>query len=204
MIRKTVRWACEARPHLEVVGEATDGAEALALCESLDPDVVVLDLGLPNVHGLEVARQIRRTEDGPKILILTGLDDSHALFESMRVQVEGYLEKSEALDNIGELIEEVAAGKQVITSEQQQIAITHLGDLIKSARQASRIHAVVTDREMQVVELISQAMTTHQMAKSLGLSERTIESHISKLYKKLGAKNRVEAIAKAKKLGLIQ
>jgi DNA-binding NarL/FixJ family response regulator len=203
MVRQTVRWACEARPNLEVVGEAIDGAEALAMTADLKPDVIVLDLGLPNIDGLEVARRLRLEEHVPKILVLTGRDDSKDLFESMRVQVEGYLDKSDAFDNIGELIEEVAGGRQLITSAQQQIAISHLGDLIRSARQSSKINAVVTDRELEVIKLIAEALTTHQMATRLGLSERTVESHISKLYKKLDAKNRVEAISKATKLGLL-
>ena len=204
MVRKTVRWACEARAGLQVVGEATDGEEALAMTASLKPDVVVLDLGLPNIDGFEVARRIRQVEGGPKILVLTGRDDSEALFESMRAQVEGYLDKSDAFENIGELIEEVASGKQLITAQQQQIAISHLGDLIRSTRQSSNATATVTDREKQVLQLIGEALTTHQMAKRLGLSERTVESHISKLYKRLDARNRVEALAKARKLGLIE
>jgi DNA-binding NarL/FixJ family response regulator len=203
MVRQTVRWACEARPTLEVVGEAIDGTEALAMTADLKPDVVVLDLGLPNVDGLEVARRLRSTDHVPKILVLTGRDDSKDLFESMRVQVEGYLDKSDAFDNIGELIEEVAAGRQLITAAQQQIAISHLGDLIRSARKSSQINSVVTERELEVVKLIAEALTTHQMATRLGLSERTVESHISKLYKKLDARNRVEAISKATKLGLL-
>lgn len=203
MVRKIVRWACDSRPALEVVGEARTGEEALQLALDCDPDIVVLDLSLPEMGGLEVARRLREKGGGPRILVLTGSDDSQALFESMRIQVDGYLNKSGALENIGELIEEVAGGRQAITQEQEQIAISHLGDLIRNVRESSRVGALLTERELEVMNLISQALTTHQMAKRLGLSERTVESHISKLYKKLGARNRVEVLAKATKLGLI-
>jgi DNA-binding NarL/FixJ family response regulator len=203
MVRKIVRWACDARPNLEVVGEATDGHEALEMAAKLCPDIVVLDLLLPKMDGFEVARRLREGERCPRILVLTGSDDSHALFDSMRVQVDGFLDKSGALEDIGELIEEVAGGRYGITSEQEQIAISHLGDLIRSTRESSRIGALLTQRELQVVQLICEALTTHQMARRLGLSERTVESHISNLYKKLKARNRVEAIARAQKLGLV-
>jgi DNA-binding NarL/FixJ family response regulator len=203
MVRKVVRWACEGRPALSVLGEATDGNEALELCASLKPDIVVLDLGLPGLDGIEVAKRLRQTSPAPRILVLTGNDDAASLFDSMRAQVDGYLEKSGALENIGELIEQVAGGQQAITSEQEQVAISRLGDLVRNVRESSRVGALLTDRELEVAGLIAEALTTHQMARRLGLSERTVESHISNLYKKLGAKNRVEAIGKAQRLGLI-
>jgi DNA-binding NarL/FixJ family response regulator len=203
MVRQVVRWACEAHPGLEVAGEATNGREALELAAALAPDIVVLDLVLPEMGGIEVARHLRQMSPRPRVLVLTGSDDSMALFDSMRAQVDGFLDKSGALENIGELIEQVAAGRPAITTQQEHIAIGHLGDLLRNVRESSRVGALLTERELEVATLIAEALTTHQMATRLGLSERTVESHIANLYKKLGAKNRVEAISKARRLGLI-
>lgn len=203
MLRAIIRMACEERASLKVVGEASDGEEAVELCRQEKPDVIVLDLGLPRLDGLDVIRRIRGEGHDPRVLVLTGSDDPKHLYDSIRERVAGYLDKGAALEKIGELIEEVARGESLITEQQQQIAISQLGTLIKDLRQGEKITALLTPREIEVLHAIAEGSSTVQMARRFGVSPRTIESHISKLYRKLGANNRLAALSKARSLGLL-
>jgi DNA-binding NarL/FixJ family response regulator len=203
MLRKIVRLSCDELPNLEVVGEAADGTAALALVTETRPDVVVLDLGLPGMSGLEVARHIKSEAPETKILILSGRIDQESLLDSMRAEVDGYLEKTSRIESIAHAIEAVARGRNLFTDEQERLAYGQLRTMVRRAREISRVEAKLTPREVEVLQLISEGMTTRQMATRLSMSQRTVESHISKLYRKMGVGSRVQAVAKASELGLL-
>ena len=204
MLRKIVRLSCDELPNLQVVGEAADGPAALEAFAKHRPDVVVLDVGMPGMSGLEVARQIKR--DGPetKVLILSGRIDQDSLLGSMRAEVDGYLEKSSRIESIAHAIEAVARGRSLFTDEQEKLAYGQLRTMVRRAREMSRVEAKLTPREIEVLQLISEGLTTRQMAGRLTMSQRTVESHISKLYRKMGVRSRVQAVAKASELGLLE
>jgi DNA-binding NarL/FixJ family response regulator len=205
VLRGVVRLACEHTPGLALAGEVGTGEEAVEACRTLTPDVVVLDLSLPGrLQGLDVARTVRAEGTAARILVLTGRTDEQALFDAIRAGADGYLEKTAGVRFIADALHRVGRGERVFTPEQERIAVAELGRMARQARQSSDVRAVLTDRELQILELVSQGLTVKQVASRIGLSPRTVETHIAKLYRKLGVRNRVQAVSKAAALGLIE
>jgi DNA-binding NarL/FixJ family response regulator len=204
MLRRIVEMACEDRASLELVGEAGDGPQAVEAVLEHRPDVLVLDLALPHFDGFEVARRVKQEAAATKILVLTARDDARALFDSMRADVEGFLDKSSDMDEIADAIERIASGERAFTAEQERDALDQLGPFLKRARESSRVAGTLTERELEVLLLIREGLTTRQMATRLHVSQRTIESHIEKLYRKLGVNSRVQAAARAAELGIFE
>jgi DNA-binding NarL/FixJ family response regulator len=205
VVRGIIRLACEHSADLAVVGEVEDGERALEVCREVSPDVIVLDLTLPGVlQGLDVARRLRAEGSAARILVLTGRTDDRSLFDSIRAGADGFLEKTAGVRFIGEALSRVAAGERVFTRSQERVAVRELGLMARRVRASSGAEAIVTPRELEILELVSLGLTVKQVAKRLGLSPRTVEAHIAKLYRKLGVANRVQAMSRAVSLGLIK
>lgn len=205
VIRGVIRLACEHSSSLELVGECVDGASALEACRTLLPDVLLLDLSLPGeIQGFDIARQIRAEALPIRILVLTGRSDELAVFDSIRAGVDGYLEKTAGVRFVAEALERVSHGERVFTPGQERVAIAELGRLARRARESSGVRAHLTARELEILEHVSGGLTMKQVASRLGLSPRTVEAHLAKLYRKLGARNRVQALSRAASLGLIE
>ncbi len=204
VIRGVIRLACEHAFGLKVIGEVETGEEALERCHADPPDVIVLDLALPGrVQGLDVARQLRAEGHPAKILVLTGLTDEHVLFESIRAGVDGYLEKTAGVRFVADALWRVARGERVFSRDQERVAVAELGRLARLTRAASGAQQVLSDREIEILDLVATGLTVKQVGSRLRLSPRTVETHLSKLYRKLGARNRVQALSRAAGLGLI-
>jgi len=204
LLRDAVRMACEEDSRIQVVGEAGNGNAALDACARLQPDVLVLDVGLPGIDGFEVARRLKEQGSAVRILILTGMEDPSAVFESRRIGVDAFVEKQGTISDLPGAIRAVADGEWAFSPDQERRANQHLAALIKWARETSRAISSLTPRELDVLRLISGGVTTRQTAARLKLSQRTVESHISKLYSKLGVRTRVQAVVQASRLGLLE
>ena len=206
VVRDIVKMACDAALGIEVVGEAQDGESALDLCRELRPDVLVLDIVLPGIDGFEVARRLSADGQGPapKVLVISGRTDGEALFTARRLGLAGYLPKTVFVQHVAEAIEMIADGGTVYTDEQERLAVQSLGMMVARLREASRVTAAVSERELEVLRLVAQSLSNRQIARRLGVSRKTVESHISNLYRKVGAKTRVEAVARALALGLVE
>jgi len=204
VLRNVIRTACGASQHLEVAAEVASGREALDACRFLFPDLVLIDVSLPDMSGLEVARRLRREVPRPKILVLSGRTDDETLFESIRVGVDGYLEKTAGVQQVVAALERLAAGERLITPEQERSAIEELGRLVRRAREASDIVPSIAPREIEILGHLGSGLTIRQVANRLGVSTRTVEARVAKLYRKLDVSNRVQALAKAADLGLIE
>ena len=204
LLRSVIRIACEQTPGLEMVGELDDGSSALEACRELAPDVILLDLSLPGeVQGLDLARAIRAEGLPIRILILTARTDREALFESVIVGVEGYLEKASGVRVIADALSRVAGGERVFTQAQMRGAAAELGRRAKQARETGA-SANLSAREIEVLEHAARGFTVGQVARRLELSPRTVETHLGNAYRKLGVGNRVQALARASELGLIR
>ena len=201
ILRHVVSIACAATAGLEVVGEAENGEEGLALCERLAPDLVVLDLTLPGMGGLEVATRLRESRSPSRVLIFTAREDGETVLAAMRSGVHGFLAKSAAIDDVTSAMVAVARGEPVFPPEHERAAVQELGRLARAARTAS---PTLTRREITILQLLADGLTLRQVGTSLGISHRTVESHITKLYRKLGVKTRVQAMAQGASLGLIE
>jgi DNA-binding NarL/FixJ family response regulator len=203
VLRGAIRLACEASSALEVVGEETNGEAAVDACLSLEPDVLVVDPNLPGIDGLEVVRRLRAAGSRVKIVVLAARSDEQALFESIRAGVDGYLEKTTGVRTIADALARVAAGERLLTRDQERVAFEGLGRLARRTREASGLGTSVTPRELEILGYASYGLTMKQIANRLGLSPRTVETHLAKLYRKLGVRNRVQAVSRASALGLI-
>ncbi len=205
VLRGVIRLACEQTPGLAIVGEAASGEEGLEAARALRPDVLVLDLSLPGeLQGLDLARMVREEGVVGRILVLTGRTDERSIFEAMRAGVDGYLEKTSGVRFIADALLRVGAGQRVFTPEQERAALAELGRLAERARRTAEVRTLLTERELEILRLLAEALTVKQVASRLRISPRTVESHIAKLYRKLGARNRVQAVARAKELGLVE
>jgi DNA-binding NarL/FixJ family response regulator len=202
MVRYMLRLAMRGRPGIEIIGEAATGPETLDACRRLQPDVLVLDLVLPGLHGFEVVRRLRREKPWIKILVLTGSDERDAELEAVRLGIDGYVEKNSSADDIVDAIEAVAAGTAVAPRRALGLAASSIGSAtMKDQSRADGRN--LTPREREVLRLIAGGITSRQMASRLNVSLSTIESHIANVYWKLDIRNRVEAAHQAVALGIV-
>ena len=193
-----------SRVCLGMVGELDHASSALEACRELVPDVILLDLALPGeLQGLDLARAIRAEGLPVRILVLTARTDREALFESVIVGVEGYLEKASGVRVIADALSRVAGGERVFTQAQMRGAVAELSRRARHARETGT-PANLSAREIEVLEHAARGFTVGQVARRLELSPRTVETHLGNAYRKLGVSNRVQALARASELGLIR
>lgn len=201
VVRRAVRMSCDALPGLQVVGEAESGSGVLEVCDALRPDVAVLDIALSD--GMDAIRGLNDRQLVDIVIVLTDRTDGPSVMDALRLGVEGYLVKSSALPTVGRQIRRVLDGERVISPEVQRIAVRELGAYVRMAREGSEVRASLTPREHEILMLISRGLTMRQMASRLGISPRTVETHMAKLYRKLDVRTRVQAVSRAVSLGLI-
>jgi DNA-binding NarL/FixJ family response regulator len=203
VLRGVVRMACAATADLEVVAEAADVASALASAAEHEPDVVVLDLELADGDGTEVIRGLQARGSRTRVLVMTDRTHGAAVLECLRLGVHGYVDKSTGIRTIGTAIRRIARDERVVDRQLEQAAVMELGRFARQAREGSEVAASLTRRELEILELISAGHTMRQIATRLGISPRTVETHVAKLYRKLAVRTRVQAVARAAALGLI-
>jgi two-component system nitrate/nitrite response regulator NarL len=203
MVRQLIVAQCESRPELHVVGEAGTGREAVVKSTALHPDVVVMDVGLPDIDGYEAVRRLRAEGSSARVLVLTGQDGPDVLLAAVRERVDGFLEKTSSIDGVAEAVVAVASGKRVFTAEHLRNVQAELALLANRAREVGAASSALTRRERDVLNLLAQGLSTRQMAERLRLSDRTVAAHLSKLYQKLNVRTRVQALREAAARGLV-
>jgi len=191
LLREGTRWILQQEPSIDVVGEAGRGDEAVELVGRLKPDVVLLDLRLPGLPGIDAARQIALVSPHTRILIVTAYDEEDYVLEALQAGAAGYLLKTAPSQELVEAVHAVAAGATVL---QPSVSAA-------LARRWTRADGPgglqLSGREMEVLRLTSQGMANKEMAHRLGLSLRTIEGHLSRTFAKLGVTSRTEAVVQA-------
>lgn len=187
VVREGTRQILERDPAITVVGEAADGIEAVRLAAELRPDVVLLDLALPVLNGIEAARQIRARLEAPYVLLLSAYDDQDYVLAAIEAGASGYLLKSAGAQDVLAAIRAVVRGEIVFHPLLAR-------RLVARARTGSD---VLTERELAVVRLAAGGSANRQIAEALALSIRTVEAHFTSVFNKLGVANRTEAIATA-------
>ncbi len=183
IVRTGIRHVLETEPGFTVVGEASNGAEALALAVELAPDVVVLDISMPGGSGLQTAAELRRRCPDTRILILSMHDNTEYVLESLRAGVHGYLLKDSAAAELGGAIRAVCQGESFFSPPvARQLGAVVRGEL---GGQAGGAVATLTSRERQVLIGVAGGRTNKEIAQELGISHRTVESHRESLMRKL-------------------
>ncbi|HJU57550.1 MAG TPA: response regulator transcription factor [Actinomycetota bacterium] len=205
LLRNVIRMACEQTPGLEVIGELDDGSSALEACEELAPDVVLLDLSFPGEpRGVDLVRAIRGEGLPVRILVVAARTDEDALLESIIAGADGYLEQGFGVRVIADTLSRVAGGERTFTQAQMRGAVAEFGRRATRAREEASEQPSLSAREIEVLEHAARGFTVGQIARRLVLSPRTVETHLGNAYRKLGVRNRVQALARASGLGLIR
>lgn len=199
IVRSGITLLLERQPDIDVIAEASDGAEALKLAVDRRPDVAILDNSMPKLTGLQAAREIKQQAPEVNVLILSMHDDERYLYEALRVGAGGYVLKRAADQDLVRAVRAVNDGEPFLTDDAQRSLVK---SWIESGEEAPRDK--LTDRELEVVKLIAEAHTNKQIAEVLGLSEKTVESHRSNILNKLGMSDRVELVRYAVRRGLIE
>lgn len=203
VIRGVVRLACGAADDLELVGEAASLEEARDVVGSTTPDVVVLDVDLPQGDALGLMRELHDAGFEGRTLILTDRTDGSSVLEALRLGAGGYFGKADGLRQITSAIRRVARGERPVDPRLEQAAVLELGRFARQAREESQVRATLTPREHEVLVMMADGLTMQQIGRRLGISPRTVETHVAKLYRKLAVSTRVQAVARAASIGLI-
>jgi DNA-binding NarL/FixJ family response regulator len=192
----------ERTPDIQVVGEAADGREAVRLAEELEPDVVIMDIGMPLLNGLEAASQIIRANERIGIIILSMYNDESYMLRALNAGAKGYLLKDTADDDVEGAIRSVAIGKPFFSPA---IAQTLLEDYVRLMRErrVQDSYDLLTEREREVLQLLAEGKSNKEVATILDLSPYTIETHRTNLMQKLGLHNTAEIVLYAVRKGII-
>ncbi|HSK54662.1 MAG TPA: response regulator transcription factor [Jiangellales bacterium] len=186
-------------PDVEVVGEAGDGREAVELAATLAPDVVVMDLKLPEVNGIDATREIVARRPATAVLVLTMLEGDDSVFAAMRAGARGYLLKGADRKEIARALETVASGEIVFSSE---IASRVLAWFAAGRDRVPAPFPELTEREREILDLVARGLTNPAIAARLVLSEKTVRNHVSNVFTKLHVADRSAAVARARDAGL--
>lgn len=201
VLRAGLRALLNAEHDLQVLGEAADGQEALAVATELRPDIVLLDLSMPGMNGIEVTRQLKAALPATLVLILTVHEDESLLQEAIRVGASGYIIKRAVESELINAIRAVSRGEMYVHPAMTRALMKDLAPRVVSNTDPLKI---LTRREIEVLRYIAQGHTNRQIADALCLSVRTVESHRANLMSKLNLSSRVELVHYAMEHGLLE
>jgi DNA-binding NarL/FixJ family response regulator len=201
----------DTQPDFTVLGTAADGAEAVRTCQETCPDVVLMDIRMPGMDGIEATRQLTATENGPRVLVLTTFDLDEYVYDALRAGASGFLLKSMALNAILDAIRVVASGDALIAPSVTRRLIADFAATSGPAAPEpdagsaadSRLIAGITDREREVLALVGQGLSNTEIAERLVISAATAKTHVARLFAKLGARDRVHLAIIAFESGLV-
>jgi DNA-binding NarL/FixJ family response regulator len=207
LVRTGFRMILEAEPDLEVVGEAADGAVAVELARRLKPDVILMDIRMPTMDGVEATRRLAGpgSADGARVLILTTFDLDDYVIEALRAGASGFLLKDVPCEDLIDAIRVVAAGDALLAPSVTRRLIDRIAGLMPSADAAAPPALdQLTDRELEVLRQMARGLSNAEIAIELMVSETTIKTHVGRVLMKLGLRDRVQAVVLAYESGLVQ
>ena len=203
IIRQGLRLILETEADFELVGEASDGAEALKLCKKLKPDVVLMDLRMPNMDGLTAIEKLRDEQSEIAVVILTTFNEDELMLRGLQAGARGYLLKDTDRSTLFDTIRAAARGETLLKPE---IMARVLSQKQHSPTHSENTHNTgnLTERELEVLVNIAEGKRSKEIANQLGITERTVKAHLASIYGKLGVDSRAGAIAAAVQLGLLK
>jgi DNA-binding NarL/FixJ family response regulator len=205
LVRSGLRVLIADYPDLEVVGEATTGAEAVQLVRDVSPDVVVMDIRMPGMDGIEATRQITAGPAMTRVLVLTTFDEDDHVYGALRAGASGFVVKDMALDDILAAIRVVAAGDALIApSITRRLIADFVGRPAAAPERSPRPVEGLTEREREVLTLVGRGRSNSEIAEDLFITVATAKSHVSRLFTKLGARDRVQLVITAYEMGLVK
>jgi DNA-binding NarL/FixJ family response regulator len=202
VVREGLNAMISREPDFHVVGEATNGLEAVNKARELKPDVILMDLRMPELDGVEAIRQITISDPNTKFIILTTFSDDEDIFRGIEVGARAYLLKDAPREELFKAIRAVYGGESLI---QPVIATRVLDRFVELTKQAqTKSPEILTDRELEVLQLIAQGSANKEIATKLSISNSTVKTHIASIFQKLNTTDRTEAVTEAIKKGIIR
>jgi DNA-binding NarL/FixJ family response regulator len=202
LVRAGFRMILRAEPEIEVVGEAGHGLEAIELAGALEPDVVLMDLRMPELDGIEATRRIVDGSDGPRVLVLTTFDLDEYVYEALRAGASGFLLKDAPEEQLVAGIKVVADGGSLFAPAVTKRLIERFAGAAPS--QAADVLSGLTPRELEVLRLVARGLANAEIASELVVSEHTAKTHVAHILQKLDARDRVQAVVLAYETGLVR
>jgi DNA-binding NarL/FixJ family response regulator len=205
LVRSGFRLILETREDLEVVGEAEDGREAVDLARRLNPDVILMDVRMPDVDGVEATRRLAAAGSPARVLILTTFDLDEYVYEAIRAGASGFLLKDVQPAQLVDAVRVVAAGEALLAPTVTRRLLDHFADRLPGAQPAAPAElARLTERELEILTLMADGLSNAELAEQLFLSETTVKTHVSSVLRKLELRDRVQAVVLAHRAGLVR
>ena len=206
LVRSGFRMVLEARADMEVVGEAENGAEAVELAARCRPDVVLMDVRMPVMDGVEATRRLARTGTSARIVILTTFDSDEYVYEALRAGASGFLLKDVQPAQLVDAIRVVARGEALLAPTVTRRLLDRFAHTLPGQQPRRRRTALaeLTERELEVLTLLASGLSNAELAERLFLSETTVKTHVSSILRKLGLRDRVQAVVLAYQAGLVR
>jgi DNA-binding NarL/FixJ family response regulator len=202
MVRDGVKNLINQNKDLVVVGEASSGSQALELFDSLNPDLLIMDISMPDMNGMEVSKLILAKNPQANIVILSMYDDEDYISRCLEYGVKGYVIKNESGSELDYAIRSVLIGKNYFSRQAQDVIFRKYSQNVSKKKQRED-SVKLTKREVEIIKLIAEGMTSQEMANKLFISPRTVETHRANLMKKIGVKNAIELVKKAEQMDLL-
>ena len=206
LVRAGFKMILESEPGIEIVGEAADGLEAIEATRTLSPDVVLMDIRMPNLDGLEATRRIFQNGGGPRVLMLTTFDLDEYVYEALRAGASGFMLKDTPPEQLVAAIHVVAAGDALLSPTITKRVIEEFISRPPStiAAPSSPLLEELTAREFEVLGFMARGLSNAEIAKDLFVSETTVKTHVARVLMKLDLRDRVQAVVFAYETGVVQ
>jgi len=203
MFREGLRTLLATQPDFEVVGEAANGGEALRLCATCQPEVVLMDLRMPVLDGVAATRQLRTLYPDVRVIVLTTFDDDEDIFEGLRAGALGYLLKDASSTKLFEAVRAAARGESFLQPSVATKVVAEFARLVDQAPRAEAPAEALSERELAVLRLVAQGASNKEIAAALFIAEGTVKNHLTSILAKLEVRDRTQAALKARELGLV-
>ena len=208
MVRAGFSAILDAQDGVRVVGQGADGAEAIALARSLQPDVVLMDVRMPNMNGIEATRELVNPNQGepyaPRVLVLTTFDADDYVYDALAAGASGFLLKDALPDELVRAVRVVAAGDALLAPSVTRRLLERFASQRPSAPRRVQELVGLTEREREILVLVGRGRSNSEIAKDLFIGEQTVKTHVSRIFTKLGVRDRVQAVIRAYDAGLVE
>jgi two-component system response regulator NreC len=203
ILRQGLKMLLNAQPDMEVIGEASDGHQAISETHRLQPDIILMDITMPDMNGIAATRQVRRQQPDVRVLVLTMHENEEYLFQALRAGASGYILKEAADTELITAIRAVQAGRFYLSPSAQSMMV---GDYLQRVRTGEEkdSYSGLTEREREILKLVAEGLTNNQIAERLFISPKTVDTHRTHIMDKLNLHSRAELVKYAMRRGLLE
>jgi DNA-binding NarL/FixJ family response regulator len=203
MVREGLKLALNSKENIEIIGEASNGNQAIDMVSEVNPDIILMDINMPEIDGLTTAKEIKKVNKSIKIIILTMLENELYIIDALKNNIEGFLYKDSSINELLNAIEQVYNGNRYFNKEITDKILEHISNNSEKERDFSDSKTILTNRQIEIIRLIAKGLTSKVVAETLFLSELTVIKHRKNIIKKLGLKNFTEVVSHAHQVGII-